>query len=181
MTLGRDLPPDYLAWIDKVLRARVRRHCPGWLAAYEDDIHQDVFLRVIKIHERYEEEWRVSASYLGRAAVNGVRDAIRKVSGLKTDNPSVWEEADAPPEPTWIDPAAGPDELADWKQRGKHLLDCVRALHGSYRQAVMLRIQGYTIAEVAKEMGGNEKQAENAITRGRQRLRVCLESKGVEL
>ncbi len=181
MALGRDLPPDYLAWIDKVLRSKVRRQCPDWLSAYEDDIRQDVFLRVIKIHDRYEEGWQVSASYLGRAAVNGVRDAIRKVNGLAEEQMGGGAGQEEKPEPELIDPSPDPEERVRSKQRWQQIFDCIRALQGGYRLAVTLRIQGYTIAEVAKEMGGNEKQAENAITRGRQRLRACLKGKGVEL
>jgi RNA polymerase sigma-70 factor (ECF subfamily) len=55
------------------------------------------------------------------------------------------------------------------------ILDCLAGLQDRRRTAVVLHLQGFRTAELARALGWTEKQAENLVYRGLADLRACLQ------
>ena len=73
------------------------------------------------------------------------------------------------------DPRPAPDEALDRARERARLLAAVRALSEPLRQAVMMRLEGFEIAEIAQVQGVTENNVSVRLSRARERLRAILE------
>jgi RNA polymerase sigma-70 factor (ECF subfamily) len=78
------------------------------------------------------------------------------------------------PESPIADPRPGPDDDYDEAHRRQRLAAAVRTLPDTQRQAVLLRLEGFSIAEIAALQGTTEANVSVRLTRGRDRLRALL-------
>ena len=72
------------------------------------------------------------------------------------------------------DPAPAADDALDAAQERARLLAAVRMLPDSQRQAVMMRLEGFGVAEIAAVQGITENNASVRLSRARERLRALL-------
>ena len=72
------------------------------------------------------------------------------------------------------DPAPLPDAQADARQRHELLMRAIRTLPGLQREAVMLRLEGWSAQEIAELQGTNENNVNVRLARARARLRELL-------
>jgi len=72
------------------------------------------------------------------------------------------------------DPRPGPDEALDEARRRELLARAVRTLPEALRQAVLLRLEGFSLSEIAALQATSEANVSVRLTRGRDRLRELL-------
>lgn len=72
------------------------------------------------------------------------------------------------------DPRPGPEETLDDASRRERLARAVRTLPETQRQAVMLRLEGFSLSEIAALQATSEANVSVRLTRGRDRLRALL-------
>lgn len=72
------------------------------------------------------------------------------------------------------DPHPGPDEALDDARRREQLTRAVRTLPEAQRQAVLLRLEGFSLSEIAALQATSEANVSVRLTRGRDRLRELL-------
>ena len=72
------------------------------------------------------------------------------------------------------DPRPGPDETLDDAGRRERLARAVRTLPEAQRQAVLLRLEGFSLAEIAALQATSEANVSVRLTRGRDRLHELL-------
>jgi len=75
------------------------------------------------------------------------------------------------------DPSPGPDETLDDASRRERLAHAVRTLPETQRQAVLLRLEGFSLGEIAALQATSEANVSVRLTRGRDRLRELLEER----
>ena len=76
------------------------------------------------------------------------------------------------------DPRPGPDEKLDEAGRRERLARAVRTLPEAQRQAVLLRLEGFSLGEIAALQATSEANVSVRLTRGRDRLRELLGGRG---
>ena len=76
------------------------------------------------------------------------------------------------------DPRPGPDETLDDAGRRERLTRAVRTLPEAQRQAVLLRLEGFSLGEIAALQATSEANVSVRLTRGRDRLRELLRGSG---
>jgi RNA polymerase sigma-70 factor, ECF subfamily len=166
--------PDDLTEVREVLRRAVRRVCPGFLEAQQEDIVQSALLRVVEISSRSEHGGIRSASYLWRAAHSATVDEIRRAGRrreVSLDDSTVAEfRSSATPDP---------EHEMRGRQIGRAVRECLAGLIRPRRTAVMLYLYGFEGEETRRVLGGNLKQTRNLTYRGLADLRRCLEGKGI--
>jgi RNA polymerase sigma-70 factor (ECF subfamily) len=152
------------------LEAAIRRVCPSWLADHSEDLVQ---VAILKVARAVEQGQGANTAFLYRVAHSVVVDEIRKARRRR-------EESMTPSAP---DRVASTDrtapQLAEDRQVGAAILDCLSKLHEDRRRAVTLHLQGHTVPETGRLLGFADKKAENLVYRGMADLRACLEKKGV--
>ncbi len=167
------LPGD-LTEVRQLLRRAVRRVCPGFLEAQQEDIVQSALLRVVEISSRSEHGGIRSASYLWRAAYSATVDEIRRAGRrreVSLDDSAVVEfRSSATPDP---------EHEMRGRQIGRAVRECLAGLIRPRRTAVILHLYGFEGEETRRVLGGNLKQARNLTYRGLADLRRCLEGKGI--
>ena len=144
--------------IRQVLIRAVERHCPPALAAHREDLVQMALVRLLERRPREGSNPR-GASYLWRVAYTVVIDEIRRFRRQQRQAEQLPRDEGGAP---------GPEARSE-------ILDCLQGLQERRRTAVVLHLQGFRTAEVARALGWTEKQAENLVYRGLADLRVCLE------
>ena len=72
------------------------------------------------------------------------------------------------------DPRPGPEETLDDAGRRERLTRAVRTLPEAQRQAVLLRLEGFSLAEIAALQATSEANVSVRLTRGRDRLHELL-------
>ena len=72
------------------------------------------------------------------------------------------------------DPRPGPDEALDDARRRERLAHAVRTLPDAQRQAVLLRLEGFSLSEIAALQATSEANVSVRLTRARDRLRELL-------
>ena len=77
-----------------------------------------------------------------------------------------------------VDPRPGPDETLDDAGRRERLTRAVRTLPEAQRQAVLLRLEGFSLGEIAALQATSEANVSVRLTRGRDRLRELLRGSG---
>ena len=76
------------------------------------------------------------------------------------------------------DPRPGADEMLDDAGRRERLTRAVRTLPEAQRQAVLLRLEGFSLGEIAALQATSEANVSVRLTRGRDRLRELLGGRG---
>lgn len=105
-----------------------------------------------------------------------VNNCIRSVVS-KTSSSSYIPVAPQYEENEGIQPVAGPSELIEGAESVDQIISfCERELSETERSLIYYTIAGLSAAEAAKKLGITKKSAENALMRGRKKLRDFLNS-----
>lgn len=166
--------PDF-QHIREVIRRAVSRACPAWLADRRDDITQAATRRVLELSRRNEDRTAYPASYLWKVAYSATIDEIRRLRReqshtVEVEEPSELSDRRRP----------SPEQSAAGREIGGLIRACLRGLLKPRRMAVVLHLQGESLAAVGRLLGWNVKRANNLVYRGLADLRECLRAKGVE-
>lgn len=147
-----------------------------------EDLVQEVFVRVVRTIERYEDDGRFEA-WLFRIATNLVRDRIRKIrrepptKGLSGGAPgsAVDEsESEALLPPAEVD---GPDHAVNSRDTLGRLEECLGRLPQAEREVILLRhYTDLSFAQIAEMMGTPLGTALARSHRGLAKLRAWMES-----
>ena len=173
---GGPLPglPGNLVEVREVLRRAVRRVCPRFLEAQQEDIVQSAMLRVVEISSRNEHGGIRTASYLWRVAHSATVDEIRRTE-RRREVP--LEDGGVPELHSSVAP--DPEHLLRGRQIGRAVRECLGTLIRPRRSAVMLYLYGFEADEAGRVLGGDRKRIRNLTYRGLGDLRRCLEGKGI--
>lgn len=159
---------DAQSWVDlrTQLRVAVWRLSPAYLRGDVDDLVQDGMLRLVR------HDGSTNASYVWRVAWSVVQDAARRQRRKPEHGPDALETT---PDRTFV----SPEQHASDAQVRVHLNACLELTPETRRDLLTLYLLGHPLRECADLLGVPPKSAENAIYRGMESLRRCLESKGV--
>ena len=132
-------------------------------AADHDDLMQDILVAIWRALPRFRAE-SSERTFVFRIAHNrGITFAARR----RAHEP-LTDEASIP------DPRPAPDEEIERAHDRARLVAAVRTLPEAQRQAVILRLEGLSIAEIAALQGSSENNVSVRLTRARDRLRELL-------
>ena len=141
---------------------------------YEEaaDLTQEIFLRIYRHLGSFGGRSSLK-TWIYRIAVNHCRDRLSRWRPLTQplgDDPSEGEVA-------YADPARGPEELAVAADEGRRVAEGLARLAPAFREAVVLRdIEGLSYEEIADVLGVRIGTVRSRIARGRDQLRVLLET-----
>ena len=156
------------------LLVAVRRHCPRRLVADAEDLVQIAMLKVLAARPPGEGKTSPPSSYLWRVANSVVIDEIR--ARRRRHEVALDENVSFDPP----SPQPGPERLASSRRLGEAMNDCLQRLVPDRRRAVVLKLQGHRVGELAQLLGWSAKRAENLVYRALADLRSCLRRKGIE-
>jgi RNA polymerase sigma factor (sigma-70 family) len=132
-------------------------------AADHDDLMQDILLAVWLALPRFRNK-SSERTFVFRIAHNrGCTFLARR-----------RDHAPLRPDAPIADPRPGPDEDFDEARRRERLAAAVRTLPEAQRQAVLLRLEGLAIGEIAALQGTSDANVSVRLTRARDRLRNLL-------
>ena len=172
--IGRRQNPELmLEEMLPVLHAAVRRNCPDWMRSSVDDLVQEAGIRILEIMRRGEGNRVFSSSYLWRTGYSVVIDEIRRRKRRKEQ--SLEDDHVAHLEGTG---SADPEKRAESGAVGKAVRVCLSGLRDARRRAVVLRLMGHGVREIATLLDWSYKRAENLVRRGMEQLKNCLEERG---
>lgn len=131
------------------------------------------------VQEAMVRAWRNISRFEGRAKFStwltriGINEAYR---GMRAGNRETCLDCDDGPGEALVDPAPGPESVAeahDLLSSVNHALD---ELSSDYREAVVLRdVEGLSTREAADSIGIGERALKSRLHRGRRELRARLE------
>lgn len=145
-----------------------------------DDVCQEVSIRLIKILESDREIDNLS-SYIYRTATNVIIDLARKhkrhlkdvtLPGQEYENEAF--QADL------VSEEAEPDQIIHDDEVRQKVFNAIESLPESRRVAVKLRLQGYSVKEMAELTGWPFYKAENLSKRGMAALRDQLKELNID-
>lgn len=153
---------------DRIVRAygeSLSRVAWGYVrnATDHDDLMQDVLVAIWRALPRFRGA-SSERTYVFRIAHNRGSTFL---SRRRDDEPLTAESSIADPRP-------GPDEELDHARARARLADAVRTLSEPLRQAVLLRLEGFSIQEIAALQDVSENNVSVRLTRARDRLRELL-------
>lgn len=160
---------EHLRMRDVLARA-VSRHCPAWLAGQREDLVQSAMVRLLELERQPGGDAVKSSTYLWKVAYSVVVDEIRR---RRRDRERPLDDAGDPPAPGSTDTGASDREI------GAALRGCLTGIAADRRVAVMLHLQGHSLADGSAIAGWNLKRHTNLVYRGLADLRRCLVEKGV--
>ena len=156
---------------DRIVRAHgesLSRVAWGYVdtAADHDDLMQDILLAV----------WRALPRFRGRSSERTFVFRIAHNRGCtfaarRRDRRSLDPLAADPPIP---DTRPGPEEALDRAQERERLVKAIRVLPENQRQAVLLRLEGFSLEEIATLQGTSEGNVSVRLSRARDRLREMM-------
>jgi len=155
----------------------VGRLCPSWLGSQREDLVQASVMRVMRMLERPpigEEQRTYASSYLYKVAYTALVDEIRRVRRRREtdlDDATVQQATTAAPDP---------ERAAASAEVGRGIQACLSNMIRDRRLAVILYLQGHTVAEAARILDWPFKRTENLVYRGLADLRTCLAAKGLQ-
>lgn len=150
---------------ESLIRSAIRRHCPAELALDQDDIAQEVRLRLWKAIEG-EKKIANPTSYLYRVAASATIDAIRAARVRRRDAHESLSGNEENP--------CGETDTVDRAELRRRITAALQRLAPNRRRAVQLHLQGMTTDEVAVVAGWTEPKARNLVYRGLAELRAIL-------
>ncbi len=145
-----------------------------------DDLLQEVFVRVVRMIGKYEDDGRFEA-WLFRIAMNLARDRVRRIRKspiVLAAEPRSGGEEGRPADP--LDPADGdrlaPDEALELADQVDRLQQALGQLGDAEREVIMLRhFSAMSFNEIAEMMGTPLGTALARAHRGLKRLRRIME------
>jgi RNA polymerase sigma-70 factor (ECF subfamily) len=160
------------AEFDRVVRAHgaaLSRVVRGYVRddAEHEDLMQDVLVAIWRALPRFRGE-ASERTFVFRIAHNR---ACTHVSKRRDDEPIAAGESIPDPRP-------GPDEEMDSAHMRRRLLTAVRTLPDAQRQAVLLRLEGFSLGEIAALQDVTENNVSVRLTRARERLGELLKGDG---
>jgi RNA polymerase sigma-70 factor (ECF subfamily) len=132
-------------------------------AADHDDLMQDILVAIWRALPRFRGD-SSERTFVFRIAHNRACTFLARRRDLEP------LAADAPV----ADPRPGADETLDEARRREVLARAVRTLPEAQRQAVLLRLEGFSLSEIAALQATSEANVSVRLTRGRDRLRELL-------
>jgi len=130
-------------------------------AADHDDLMQDVLVAIWRALPRFRQA-SSERTFVFRIAHNrGCTFAARR----RRHEPLASQARD---------PRPGPDERLDDARRRERLAAAIRTLPAPLRQAVLLRLEGFTVSEIAALQSTSENNVSVRLSRARDRLRAVL-------
>jgi RNA polymerase sigma factor (sigma-70 family) len=132
-------------------------------AADHDDLMQDILVAIWLALPRFRAE-SSERTFVFRIAHNRGCTFLAR----RRDHEALQPNAPIP------DPRPGPDERFDEARRRERLVAAVRTLPDAQRQAVLLRLEGFAIGEIATLQGTSDANVSVRLTRARDRLRDLL-------
>ena len=166
-----------LSELRRRLLGAVRRVCPAWLAAQDEDIVQEALLKVNRVLEREgETNKRLPSSYINKVAYHAMVDAIRRCRQQRQSEVAVDEGLE---DMAGADQTDDPERIRKFGRLQDGLQECLEAMVENRRTVVVLRLQGHSVPEIAGILGWKPTRANNLVFRGLHDLRNCLESKGL--
>jgi RNA polymerase sigma factor (sigma-70 family) len=132
-------------------------------AADHDDLMQDILVAVWRALPRFRAE-SSERTFVFRIAHNRGSTFLTR----RRDDEPLTQESSIP------DPRPGPDEEMDRARSRARLVAAVRTLPEAQRQAVMLRLEGFSVPEIAALQDVSENNVSVRLTRARDRLRELL-------
>jgi RNA polymerase sigma-70 factor (ECF subfamily) len=148
------------------------------LSDHAEDLAHAALVKVMATARNTEGERSLSPFYLYRVAHSALVDEIRRRQrrrevALEADE--YEEQFGGSAEPR----AAGdPEQDAALRELGVAVRDCLLNMSSDRRRAVMLYLQGHSVAEAARVLGWPVKRTDNLVYRGLADLRQCLRAKG---
>jgi RNA polymerase sigma-70 factor, ECF subfamily len=154
--------------IDRIVRTygdALSRVAWGYVAdaADHDDLMQDILVAIWQALPRFRAE-SSERTFVFRIAHNRGCTFLAR----RRDHEPLTTDAPIP------DPRPGPDETLDEARRRELLARAVRTLPETLRQAVLLRLEGFSLSEIAALQATSEANVSVRLTRGRDRLRELL-------
>ncbi|MGJ8663620.1 MAG: RNA polymerase sigma factor [Marinicella sp.] len=150
------------------------------LGVTADDVYQEVSIRLIKVLESDREIENLS-SYIYRTAANVIIDLARKhkrhlqdVILPGQDHESESFQADL------VSEDAEPDQVMIDSEVQQQILEAIESLPESRRVAVKLRLQGYSVKEMAELTGWSFYKAENLSKRAMAALKDKLKAMNID-
>ena len=132
-------------------------------AADHDDLVQDILVAIWHALARFRGE-AAERTFVFRVAHNRVMTFIAR----RRAHDSLDDHTTIP------DPRPGPDEELDRATEHARLITAVRALLTAQREAVMLRLEGCSVREIAAVLSVTENTVAVRLNRARDRLRELL-------
>jgi len=133
-------------------------------AADHDDLMQDILLAVWRALPRFRGQ-SSERTFVFRIAHNR---GCTFVARRGRDHESLTMDAPI------ADHGPGPEETFDQAQEHERLLAAIRLLPESQRQAVLLRLEGFSLEEIAASQGTSEGNVSVRLSRARDRLREIM-------
>ena len=134
------------------------------------DLSQEVFLRVFKGLPRFRGKSSLK-TWIYSIALNHCRSRLgRRVLELEDWDDQRWSRGP-------VDPARSPEEESMARDGERRIAGALLALPVRFREAVVLRdLEGLSYEEIAAVLGVRAGTVRSRIARGRERLRLVLES-----
>jgi RNA polymerase sigma-70 factor (ECF subfamily) len=134
-----------------------------------EDVVQELFLRIWNNRKKIEINDNVSA-YLHKMAKNMALNHIRSADSYKNLLESQKSQ-----------PIGYEDDLLESDEFSIALYDCINRLPNRCREVFLLhRMQGVKLQEIAEQLNISIKTIKNQIWSSLQKLKICLEEKGIE-
>lgn len=144
-----------------------------------DDVYQEVCIRLIKIMESDREIENLS-SYIYRTAANVIVDLARKHKRYTQDvSLPDQDQQNQHPAPDLISDELEPEQKIIDQEVQNQVLEAIESLPESRRIAVKLRLQGYSVKEMAEITGWPYYKAENLSKRAMVALKEQLEKMNI--
>ena len=135
------------------------------------DLSQEIFMRVFKGLKRFRGRSSLR-TWIYRIALNHCRSRLGRKRLLLEELSSELDEG------TLADPSHGPERRLIAKDCGRQVAVALVQLPRCFREAVVLRdIEGFSYGEIAGLLGVRVGTVRSRIARGRERLRIVLESR----
>jgi RNA polymerase sigma-70 factor (ECF subfamily) len=136
------------------------------------DLTQEIFLRIYRHLGGFGGRSTLK-TWIFRVAVNHCRDRLSRhqVATEPIDEGAHDQRSD------FADPSRSPEELALAADDGRRVADCLERLPRCFKEAVVLRdLEGLSYEEIADVLGIRVGTVRSRIARGREQLRVLLET-----
>jgi RNA polymerase sigma-70 factor (ECF subfamily) len=151
-----------------------------------EDLVQDVFLRVIKSAHTFDPRRASFRTWLYRIARNRCIDLARRASLIRflpIDRGAAGEERreETAPEDVLVDERQDVESLAARAEAIEAVRDCVDRLeHRDEKQAILLYyLSGMAYREIGEVLGKSTSMARNRVQAAREKVKQCLENKGI--
>lgn len=149
------------------------------LGVTADDVYQEVSIRLIKVLESDREIENLS-SYLYRTAANVIIDLARKNKRHLQDVTLPGQDDEENYQAELVSQDAEPEQQVLGVEVQQQVLEAIESLPESRRIAVKLRLQGYSVKEMAEMTGWPFYKAENLSKRGMGALKDKLKLMNID-